>query len=52
MIIKETDVVHTMGGGERKTPGLISGDHGVELIKLNHIGADKMVTGNRRSWRG
>ena len=31
-------------------PWLIRGDHGVELVKFNSRGADKMVTGKRRSW--
>ena len=52
MIVKEKDVVHTTGGGEGKTPGSIRGNHGIELVKFNCIGADKMVTGNRRSWWG
>ena len=52
MIVEEKDVVHTTGGGEGKSPELIRGDHGVELVKFNCIDADKMVTGNRRSWQG
>ena len=34
MIVEEKDVVHTTGGNEGKTPGLIRGDHGVELVDL------------------
>ena len=52
MIIEEKDVVHTTDGGEGITLGLICGDHGVEIIKFNRIGADKMVTGYRRLWWG
>ena len=52
MIVEEKYIVHTTGGGEWKTHRLISGDHGIELIKFNHIGTDKMVTGNRRSGLG
>ena len=51
MIVEENDVVHTTGGSEGKTPGLISGDHGAEFIKFNRISAEKMVTENRRSGR-
>ena len=50
MIIEKKDVVHTTCGGRWKTPGLIRGDHGVKFIEFNPISADKMVTGNRRSW--
>ena len=48
MIVEEEDIVHTNGGGEGKTSGLIRGDHGLELVKFNCISAGKMVTGNRR----
>ena len=31
---------------------MIRGDHGFELVEFNRIGADKMVTRNRRLWWG
>ena len=49
MIVEEEDIVHTMSGGEGKTPWLVSGDHGVKGIKFKRIGTDKVVTGNRGS---
>ena len=45
MILEEKDIVHTTGGGEERTPWLISGDHGVKVIEFNRIVADKMITG-------
>ena len=50
MIIEEEDIVHTTSGGEWKTAWLVSGDHGVKCVEFTHIGADKVVTGNWRSW--
>ena len=50
MIVEEEDIVHPTGGGEGKTSGLVSGDHGVECFEFAHIGADQVITGEWRPW--
>ena len=51
-IIEKNDVVHFMVGCEGKAAWLICRNHGIEDVKLDSSGADKMVARDMRSGRG
>ena len=50
MIVEEEHIVHNTSRGEGKATCLVSGDHGVKCFEFTHISADKVGTGNWRSW--
>ena len=44
MVIEKEHAVHNMCGSGRKATGMVCGNHGIQGLKLNDIGVDKMGT--------
>ena len=52
MIIEKKDLAHSTVRRERKASWLVCRNHGIEGVKPNSSGVDKLVAGDGRPGRG